>query len=111
MATYLQLGAYNASGAASVMASGLVARRQVIERMIAEMGGSVLGYYAITNGEWHIAALVELPDAVSHADLGRLELAQTASGAIDRLILLPLSTPEALDGASRVAETAYRAPS
>jgi uncharacterized protein with GYD domain len=107
MAQYLQLAAYSSSGSGVVLETGLTARRDAVERMLESVGGSLIGYHAVTNGEWHVAALVELPDDMSHADLGRVEMMQFASGGVERLSLLPLATPEDFDAASTAAEQAY----
>ncbi|MDH4144845.1 MAG: GYD domain-containing protein [Acidimicrobiia bacterium] len=110
MTLYLQLACYSAEGSKAVIDGGLAARRSAVEEMIRAVGGSVIGYYAVTNGEWHVAALVDLPSNLSHADLGRLEMMQVATGGVERLSLLPLASPEDFDSASRAGEGSYRAP-
>lgn len=110
MGLYLQLAEYNAEGAAAVIADGLATRREAVSAMVRAVGGSVVGYYGVANGDWHVAAIVEFPDTLSNADLGRIELMQTATGRVRRMTLLPLVSPEAFDAASRAAEQAYQRP-
>jgi len=110
MALFLQLATYSAQGSQAIAQDGFVARRSAIQEMLSSAGGSVVGYYAVTNGDWHVAAIVELPDSATHADLGRIEVMQIATGGVERLSLLPLASPEDFDSASRLAEEAYQSP-
>ena len=68
MAMYLVLGKYSASGAAGLLADGLASRIPVSEKVLEAGGGKLHHWYALADGDWHIAMIVERPDSYSHAE-------------------------------------------
>lgn len=95
MAKYLFVASYTSQGVKGVIAKGGTARREAVEKMVADIGGHVESFY-FAFGEGDAFVTVDLPDNVGAAALG---LAVGASGmAATRTIVL--LTPEEIDRAA-----------
>lgn len=95
MAKYLIVASYTSPGVKGVIAKGGTARREAVEKMVADIGGHLESFY-FAFGEGDAFVTVDLPDNVSAAALG---LAVGASGmATTRTTVL--LTPEEIDRAA-----------
>ncbi|MBI1386721.1 MAG: GYD domain-containing protein [Rhizobiales bacterium] len=96
MAKYMWTGSYTAEGTKGVIAEGGSARRAVVEKMLASMGGKLETFY-FSFGSDDVVIIVDAPDNVSAAAVG---LTVAASGAV-RGKLTVLLTPEEIDRAAK----------
>lgn len=104
MPKYLITANYSPEGIKGVLARGGVARREAVEKSIAELGGT-LESFNFAFGDADAFVLVDLPDNVSAAAIG---MAVGASGMASCKTTV-LLTPEDIDRAAAV-QTNYRAP-
>jgi uncharacterized protein with GYD domain len=104
MPKYLVIASYTAEGAKGVLAKGGSARRDAVEKTVADLGGRVESFY-FAFGEDDAFVTIDLPDNVAAAALG---LAVGASGATS-LRTIVLLTPEEIDRAAQVT-VAYKKP-
>jgi uncharacterized protein with GYD domain len=104
MPKYLVIASYTAEGAKGVLAKGGSARRDAVDKTVADLGGSVESFY-FAFGEDDAFVTIDLPDNVAAAALG---LAVGASGATS-LRTIVLLTPEEIDRAAQVT-VAYKKP-
>jgi len=104
MPKFLVIGSYTAEGAGGVLAKGGSARREAVEKMVADLGGKIESFY-FAFGHDDVFVTIDLPDNIAAAALG---LAVGASGAI-ALRTVALLTPEEIDRASQV-NVAYKKP-
>ncbi len=95
MAKYLIVASYTAQGVKGVVAKGGTARREAVEKMVAELDGHVESFY-FAFGEGDAYVVVDLPDNVGAAAIG---LAVGASGAATTRTTV-LLTPEDIDRAA-----------
>ena len=96
MPKYLFIGQYTAEGAKGVIKDGGSKRRQVAEKVMQSVGGSVESYYfGFGSDDFYIIA--DLPD---HAAAAAASLTVGASGTIGVRTIV-LLTPEDLDDAAR----------
>jgi uncharacterized protein with GYD domain len=104
MPKYLVTANYTPEGMKGVLAKGGVARREAVEKMVADLGGTVESFN-FAFGDTDAFVIVDLPDNVSAAAVG---MAVGASGmaSCQTTVLL---TPEDIDRAASVQAT-YRAP-
>lgn len=95
MAKYLIVASYTNPGIKGVSAKGGTARREAVEKMVADLGGHVESFYfGFGDGDAFVTA--DLPDNVGAAAIG---LAVGASGmATTRTTVL--LTPEEIDRAA-----------
>ena len=104
MSKYLISAHYNAEGAAGLAAKGGTARRDAVEKMLAEAGGTIdCFYYAF--GDVDAYLIVDLPS--DEAMVG-VALSVNGSGATT-ITTTPLLTPEQVDAAAGSAP-GYTAP-
>ncbi len=104
MAKYMWTGSYTAQGTKGVIAVGGSARKAVVEKMLASVGGKLeCLYFAL--GSDDVVIIVDVPDNVSAAAIG---LTVAASGAVTGRMTV-LMTPEEIDQAVKKSP-AYRPP-
>lgn len=104
MPKYLFQGSYTLSGVQGVLKMGAASRRAAIEKMTADMGGSIeTFYYAM--GENSIVVIAELPDLQSAIAISLA--VNSAGGATINTTLLV--TPEEVDEAAKLTVN-YRPP-
>jgi uncharacterized protein with GYD domain len=104
MAKYLVAASYTAEGIAGVMKEGGTARVNVVEKMVAGLGGKVESFH-FAFGADDAFVIIDLPDNVSAAALG---LAVGASKAVNVRTTV-LLTPEEVDRAAKM-KVDYTAP-
>lgn len=104
MKKYLIRGVYNADGAKGLTQEGGTGRKNTIEKMVADLGGKMLGFY-YAFGEDDVIVISELPDDISAASVG---LKVNAAGLV-RITTTVLLSPEDIDEASKKA-VSYRGP-
>lgn len=104
MPKYLWQVRYTAAGAGGVLKEGGTSRREMVEKMLADHGGTLESFY-FAFGENDVYLIAELPDATTAAAIG---LAVSAAGAaqVSTTVLL---TPDEIDRAAHT-QVAYRAP-
>jgi uncharacterized protein with GYD domain len=104
MPKYLFQASYSQSGIQGVMKEGGTSRKESIEKMTAQMGGTIEAFY-FTFGESDVIVIADLPDEASAA---AISMAVGASGAasIETSVLLE---PSVIDKASGIS-TGYRPP-
>lgn len=104
MAKYLFSVSYTAQGAQGVMKEGGSSRRTMIEKLVADVGGSVESFYFAFGGD-DVYCVLDLPD---HETAAALSMTVSASGAagVKTTVLL---TPEQIDQATH-RSLAYRPP-
>ena len=100
MSRYLIEATYTADGMQGVLAKGGSARREAIEKMLAEVGGTVESF-DFGFGSTDAFVIVDVPDAVTAAGIAmRVGAAGSASCKTT-----PLLTPEEIDRAAQVSAT------
>ena len=104
MAKYMWSGSYTQQGIKGVISEGGSARRAVVEKMMASLGGKLECLY-FSFGPDDVVIIVDMPDNVSAAAVG---MTVAASGAVSGRITV-LLTPEEVDQAARKSP-AYRPP-
>lgn len=104
MPRYLIEASYNAEGMQGVIAKGGTARREVIEKTLTDVGGT-LESFDFAFGETDAYVIVDVPDAVTAAGIA---MQVSASGAA-RCKTTPLISPEEIDRAAQIKVT-YRKP-
>lgn len=104
MARYLIEARYSPEGMKGVVAKGGVARREAVEKMLADVGGRVESF-DFAFGDSDAFVICEVPDNVAAAAIG---MAVGASGmaSVKTTVLL---SPEEIDRAAQVS-ISYRPP-
>ena len=110
MALYMNLVRLSSAGAKAVLKDGMAGRVANAEKTLAAVGGKVLGYYAIADGDYDYVAIMEIPDSMSNADAVRSGLTLKQTGAFDEIRLMRLASAAEVDSGSKVLEQTYRAP-
>ena len=104
MPKYLWKATYTPEGAKGVLKEGGTARREAVEKLLADVGGTLESFH-FAFGEDDAILIVDLPDNVTAA-----AVALTVGGAgvvgVSTTVLL---TPEELDAASKKT-VSYRPP-
>lgn len=95
MAKYLVVASYTSPGIKGVIAKGGSARREAIEKMVAELGGHLESFY-FGFGDGDAFVIVDLPD---NAAAAAVSLAVGASGMASTRTTV-LLTPEEVDRAA-----------
>ena len=80
------------------------------DKTVGAVGGKVLGYYAIAEGDYDYVVLIETPDSMSNADAVRAGLTIKQTGAFDEIRMMRLASAAEVDSGSKVLEESYRAP-
>ncbi len=104
MAKYLWQANYVGEGLKGLLKEGGSARRTVVEKIVASMGGKLEAFY-YAFGETDLYGIAEMPDNVSAAAFA---LTIAASGAVT-LKTVVLMTPEEIDQAAKKSPS-YRPP-
>jgi uncharacterized protein with GYD domain len=104
VAKYLVIASYTADGMKGVIDKGGSARREAVEKLVADLGGTVDSFY-FGFGEADAYVTIELPDNVSAAAVG---MTVGASGMVSCRTVV-LLTPEEVDRAAQTKVT-YRPP-
>jgi uncharacterized protein with GYD domain len=104
MPKYMYRVSYTQSGIQGVMKEGGTSRKELVEKMAAQMGGSIEAFY-FTFGESDVVVIADMPDDATAA---AISMAVGASGAasIETTVLLEPSTVDKATGIS----TGYRPP-
>lgn len=104
MARYLIEARYSPEGMKGVVAKGGVARREAVEKMLADVGGRVESF-DFAFGDSDAFVICDVPDNVAAAAIG---MAVGASGmaSVKTTVLL---SPEEIDRATQVS-VSYRPP-
>lgn len=98
MAKYMFQASYTVEGLKGLLQDGGSKRREVLESVVKEMGGTMeVFYYAF--GHDDVFGIAEMPDNVSTAALA---LVITASGAA-KVRTVVLLTPEEIDKATQMS--------
>ena len=104
MGKYLWQASYTAAGAKGLEKEGGTGRREAVEKLVADLGGSVEEFY-FAFGKTDVFVIVDLPDNTTAAAAA---LAVGASGAVD-IKTTVLLTPEEVDRATQTS-VGYRPP-
>ncbi|MBV8234958.1 MAG: GYD domain-containing protein [Acidimicrobiia bacterium] len=104
MAKYLVIASYTADGMKGVASKGGTARREAVEKMLADLGGTIESFY-FAFGDADAYIVCDLPDNVSAAAIG---ISVGASGMVQTRTVV-LLTPEEIDRAAQ-AKATYRPP-
>ncbi|HLA93088.1 MAG TPA: GYD domain-containing protein [Actinomycetota bacterium] len=104
MAKYMIQASYTQSGVQGVLKEGGSGRRDAIGKLLADLGGSLEGFY-FAFGQDDVFVIADLPDNVTAAAIG---LTVAASGAVTSRTVV-LLTPEEIDRATQQS-VSYRAP-
>jgi len=98
MAKYLVNASYTTEGIKGVISRGGTARREAVEKMVADLGGQVEAFY-FAFGADDAVVLIDLPDNVSAAAIG-LAVAASGMAATRTTVLI---TPDEMDRAARTS--------
>jgi uncharacterized protein with GYD domain len=104
MAKYLWCASYTADGVKGVLKEGGTSRKEAIEKVVADLGGSLDAFY-FAFGNDDVYVLADLPDNTNAA---AVSLSVAATGAV-RIKTVVLLTPEEVDRAVHTT-VGYRAP-
>ena len=104
MARYLIEASYTSEGMKGVIAKGGVARREAVEKMLADLGGRVESF-DFAFGDRDAVVIAEMPDNVSAAAVGMAVGSSGMAGCRTTVLL----TPEEIDRAAQLS-VAYRPP-
>lgn len=111
MASHQLLVRYTPAAMKAALGEGFVARRAVLEKVVAALGGQVRDYFLVADGDWDLVITYELPDAMDNAGAARMMAAFKAGGAVEELRSMRLATAESFDAAARTTEETYSPPS
>jgi uncharacterized protein with GYD domain len=103
MAIELILIKYSREGARGVVKEGFGFRRAAIQKVAAEYGERLLGFWATDDGEWDSVVILEATGDNNPAGSVAANLHGHASGTIERIRRLRLYTPEIADADLGVA--------
>lgn len=104
MPKYLIEATYNAEGMKGVLAKGGTARQEAVEKMLADVGGTLESFH-FAFGSTDAYVIAEVPDNVTAAAIGMLVGASGAASCTTVVLL----TPEEIDKAAKLQAT-YRPP-
>lgn len=104
MSKYLCEASYTPEGMRGLLKEGGSSRRTMVEKLAANMGGSLESFY-FAFGDNDVYLIVDVP---SNADMAAIAMTVGASGAVSIKTSVLLS-PEEVDGASEKT-VEYRAP-
>lgn len=96
MPKYLVQASYTADGLKGVLEKGGSSRRDVVQAMAAEQGGSLESFH-FAFGDADVYAIIDMPDNVSVASVA---MTVSASGAASAKTVV-LLTPEEIDEAAQ----------
>lgn len=105
MPKYLIKAHYTAEGLAGLLKEGGTARRTVVEKSLADLGGSLESFY-YAFGDDDIFAVIDLPDNTTAA---KMSMIVGASGRVHTTIV-PLLTVEDVDAIAAGGKPSYAPP-
>ncbi len=100
MPKYLIQANYTAAGIQGVLAKGGSARREAVEKMLADLGGTLESFH-FAFGDQDAFVIVEVPDNVTAAAVGMMVGASGMTTCTTTVLL----TPEDIDRAAAVKAT------
>ena len=100
MAKYLIEASYTSDGMKGVLDKGGTARREVVEKLLADVGGSLDSFH-FAFGSTDAYVIIDVPDNITAAAIG---MTVGASGMVN-LKTTVLLTPEDIDRAATVHAT------
>lgn len=104
MPKYLIEASYTAEGMKGVLAKGGTARREAVEKMLADVGGTLESFHFAFGGT-DAYVIADVPDNVTAAAVG-MQVGASGAASCNTVVLL---TPEEIDKAANLKAT-YRAP-
>ena len=104
MAKYLSQAKYTTEGLKGLLKDGGSARKEAIEKLLADVGGKLEAFY-YAFGDTDLYTITESPDNVTAA---ALSLIINSAGAAT-VKITPLLTPEEVDSATKISAD-YRPP-
>jgi uncharacterized protein with GYD domain len=104
MPTYMIQASYTREGLQGVMKEGGSGRKDLIGKMVADLGGSLEAFY-FAFGEDDAIVIAEMPDNTTAAAIG-MAVGASGAGTTKTTVLL---TPEEIDDATHKT-VGYRAP-
>jgi len=104
MPKYLLKAAYGPDGVAGVMKEGGTGRRDAVEKLVANLGGTLESFH-FAFGDVDAYVIVDLPDNKTAAAVALTVNANTAVG-VETIVLM---TPEEVDAATKTSVD-YRPP-
>ena len=104
MAKYLVIASYTADGMKGIADKGGTSRREAVEKLVADLGGTIESFY-FGFGEGDAYVTIDLPDNISAA---AVSMTVGASGMV-RTRTIVLLTPEEIDRAAQT-NVSYRPP-
>ena len=104
MPKYLIEASYTSDGMQGVLAKGGTARREAVEKLLADVGGTLESFY-FAFGDRDAIVTVDVPDNVTAAAIGMMVAASGLTSCSTTVLL----TPEEIDRAAEVKAT-YRPP-
>ena len=104
MAKYLWFASYTTEGSKGLLKEGGTSRRESVEKLVADLGGSIEAFY-FGFGDEDVYVIADLPDNTTAA---AVSLAIAASGAV-KIKTTVLLTPDEVDRAVHTT-VAYRPP-
>ena len=104
MAKYMLKASYSVDGIRGVMKEGGTGRQAAVEKLVANLGGSVEGFY-YAFGQTDVYVIADLPDKETAAAIA-MTVGGSGAVSVDTVVLL---TPEEIDRASKISVD-YRPP-
>lgn len=98
MAKYLIVASYTSQGVQGVIAKGGTARREAVEKMVADLGGQVESFY-FGFGEGDAYVTVDLSDNIGAAAIA-MAVGATGMASVRTIVLM---TPEEIDRAAHTS--------
>ncbi|MCY4528888.1 MAG: GYD domain-containing protein [Chloroflexi bacterium] len=98
MPKYLVQGSYTKEGLSGLIKEGGTGRREYVENLVDEIGGSIEAFY-FAFGDSDLYAVVDLPDDVS-ATAASLAIGASGAASIKTTVLV---TPETVDEAVKMS--------
>lgn len=104
MAKYLLKASYSVDGIRGVMKEGGTGRRAAVEKLVANLGGSLEAFY-YAFGQTDVYVIADIPDNETAAAIA-MTVGASGAASVDTVVLL---TPEEIDKAAHTSVD-YRPP-
>jgi uncharacterized protein with GYD domain len=95
MAIELIFTKYTQEGCAAIVDGGYVARRAALDKIVTDVGGRLVGYWATDDGEWDSVMIIEGDGAPAGSATANLR--GRASGQVERMRRYRLYNPDETD--------------
>lgn len=105
MPKYLFKGHYTAEGLAGLLKDGGTARRTIVEKAAADLGGSVESFY-FAFGDDDVFVVGDMPD---NAAAAKMSMAVGSTGRV-HITVVPLLTVDEVDAIASGAKPSYTPP-